>query len=102
MGITKYNKSTHRQVPFKVKQQYSFRHPCIRSCLIRKHNTQGQMGVVLAEYIPIVYDRDDGEIANNLKPIGTVIVSVERKSISSIQYFELFAYFSETLLILSY
>ena len=36
-----------------------------------------------------------------MKPIGTAIVSVEKKSVSSIYYFELFAYFSETALILS-
>ena len=38
----------------------------------------------LAEYFPIVYDRDNWAIANNLKPIGTVIVSVEKKSVSFI------------------
>ena len=35
-------------------------------------------------YFPIDYDRDNGAIANNLKPIGTVIVSDENKSVSSI------------------
>ena len=37
----------------------------------------------LAEYVRIVYDRDNGAIANNTKAIGTVIVSVEKKSVSS-------------------
>ena len=41
-------------------------------------------------------------IANNLKTNGMVIVSVEKKSVSYICYFELFAYFSATYLIYSY
>ena len=37
----------------------------------------------LTECFPIVYDRDSGAIANNLKPTGTVIVCVEKKTVSS-------------------
>ena len=54
---------------------------------------------IRSNIFPIVCDRDNSAIASNLKPIGTVI---EKKSVSSVYYFELFAYFSETVLILSY
>ena len=50
----------------------------------------------------IIYEGDRWAIANNLKPIGTAIVSVEKKSVSSTYYFEVFAYFSETALIVSH
>ena len=55
----------------------------------------------LAEYFCDCLRGDNWAIANNLKPIGTVIISVENKSVSSIYYFEPFAYFSETVLNLS-
>ena len=54
----------------------------------------------LAEYCPIFYDRNNCAIANNLKPIGTIIVSVKNRYLSY-NDFELFAYFSETVLMLS-
>ena len=56
----------------------------------------------LAEYVyPIVYDRDNWTIANNLKPIGTVIVFVEKKFVASVLYFEIIAYLSEPVRLLS-
>ena len=60
----------------------------VRDCLIHLDLSQSKKKypdkAPIPNIFPILYDRENRAIANNLKPICTVIVSGKNKSVSSI------------------